>query len=287
MRVLATAGHVDHGKSALVRALTGVDPDHLAEERRRGLTIDLSFVRFALEPDLELSLEVGSTVALVGPSGAGKSTVLNAIAGLLKPAAGRISCNDEIWFEGERRIFVPPERRRVGLVFQDYALFPHLTVRQNVEYARKHGADEYLERFGISQYAGACPVSLKDYAAAVKAQAAKVHIDRRVDLDAGVDNDLSRLISTWRGPVKLAEALPEFEAYVREVLESVPIVAHGLTGELKDDFEFLRATLRELGIPANGDDVPTVSDRSPGAPRLLRRRRAAPRTLPDREARTR
>jgi molybdate transport system ATP-binding protein len=109
---------------------------------------------------LELSLEVGSTVALVGPSGAGKSTVLNTIAGLLKPAAGRISCNDEIWFDGERRIFMPPERRRVGLVFQDYALFPHLTVRQNVEYARRQPADEYLDRFQIRHLQDARPGSL-------------------------------------------------------------------------------------------------------------------------------
>ncbi len=109
---------------------------------------------------LELSLEVDSTLALVGPSGAGKSTVLNAIAGLVKPAAGRISCGDETWFDAERGVFVLPERRRVGLVFQDYALFPHLTVRQNVEYARRRPADEYLERFRIGHLEDARPGSL-------------------------------------------------------------------------------------------------------------------------------
>ena len=109
---------------------------------------------------LELSLEVGSTVALVGPSGAGKSTVLNTIAGLVKPAAGRISCDGEVWFDAGRGVFVPPERRRVGLVFQDYALFPHLTVRQNIEYARRHPADEYLDRFQIRQLEDARPGSL-------------------------------------------------------------------------------------------------------------------------------
>jgi molybdate transport system ATP-binding protein len=109
---------------------------------------------------LELSLEVGSTVALVGPSGAGKSTVLNTIAGLVKPAAGRISCDEEIWFDADRGVFVRPEDRRVGLVFQDYALFPHLTVRQNIEYARRHPADEYLERFQIGHLQGARPGAL-------------------------------------------------------------------------------------------------------------------------------
>jgi molybdate transport system ATP-binding protein len=109
---------------------------------------------------LELSLEVGSTVALVGPSGAGKSTVLNTIAGLVKPAAGRISCDEEIWFDAGGGVFVRPEDRRVGLVFQDYALFPHLTVRQNIEYARRHPADEYLERFQIGHLQDARPGAL-------------------------------------------------------------------------------------------------------------------------------
>jgi molybdenum ABC transporter ATP-binding protein len=110
--------------------------------------------------ELELSLAVDSTVALVGPSGAGKSTVLNAIAGLVRPAAGRIRCDDETWFDADRGVFVRPEERRVGLVFQDYALFPHLTVRQNIEYARRRPADEYLDRFRIGHLEHARPGSL-------------------------------------------------------------------------------------------------------------------------------
>jgi molybdate transport system ATP-binding protein len=109
---------------------------------------------------LELSLAVSETTALVGPSGAGKSTVLNAVAGLLKPDAGQIRCNDDTWFDAESGVFVPPERRRVGLVFQDYALFPHLTVRQNIEYARRHPADEYLDRFQIAHLEDARPGTL-------------------------------------------------------------------------------------------------------------------------------
>jgi molybdopterin-binding protein len=110
--------------------------------------------------ELRLSLTVSSTVALIGPSGAGKSTVLNAIAGLVEPAAGSIRCDEETWFDAERRVNVRPEDRRVGLVFQDYALFPHLTVRQNVEYARRNAADEYLDRFGIRHLEHARPGSL-------------------------------------------------------------------------------------------------------------------------------
>jgi ABC-type Fe3+/spermidine/putrescine transport system ATPase subunit len=109
---------------------------------------------------LQLRLEVGSTLALVGPSGAGKTTVLRAVAGLVRPESGRIAVDDDVFFDGERGIDLPPERRSVGLVFQEYALFPHMTVRQNVEYARRHAADEYLERFRIAHLEDARPHQL-------------------------------------------------------------------------------------------------------------------------------
>ncbi len=110
--------------------------------------------------ELELSLEVGSTLALVGPSGAGKTTVLRAVAGLTRPQAGRIAVDDDVWFDAESGIHLTPERRRVGLVFQDYALFPHMTVRANIEYAGRHAADDYLDRFGIGHLESAHPGGL-------------------------------------------------------------------------------------------------------------------------------
>jgi len=110
--------------------------------------------------DLQLSLEVGSTLALVGPSGAGKTTVLRAVAGLWRPRAGRIAVDRDVWFDGARNVNLAPEARRVGLVFQEYALFPHMTVRRNIEYARRHAADDYLERFGIAHLAAAHPAEL-------------------------------------------------------------------------------------------------------------------------------
>jgi molybdate transport system ATP-binding protein len=124
-----------------------------------GLTLDRVTVPLRAF-QLQLSLDVRSTVALVGPSGAGKSTVLSAIAGLVKPSEGRITCDDETWFDAERRISLAPDRRRVGLVFQDYALFPHMTVRENIEYGRRHTADEYLDRFNIRSLEHARPTSL-------------------------------------------------------------------------------------------------------------------------------
>jgi molybdenum ABC transporter ATP-binding protein len=109
---------------------------------------------------LRLSLDVDSTIALVGPSGAGKTTVLRVIAGLVRPASGRIVSDGEVWFDSASDVSLAPDRRRVGLVFQDYALFPHLTVRQNIEYARRHSADEYLDRFSIRHLERARPPDL-------------------------------------------------------------------------------------------------------------------------------
>jgi molybdenum ABC transporter ATP-binding protein len=108
---------------------------------------------------LELTLDVGATVALVGPSGAGKTSVLRAVAGLARPARGRIGVDGDVWFDAGR-VDVPPDRRRVGLVFQEYALFPHLTVRQNVEFGGKRLAGELLERFRISHLAAQRPGKL-------------------------------------------------------------------------------------------------------------------------------
>ena len=88
--------------------------------------------------DAVLACRPGELLALVGPSGAGKTTILRAIAGLIRPRAGRIACNGETWFDAEAGIFLPPQRRRAGLVFQDYALFPHLTAEGNVSAALRH-----------------------------------------------------------------------------------------------------------------------------------------------------
>ncbi len=81
---------------------------------------------------VSISCAAGELLALIGPSGSGKTSVLRAIAGLLTPAEGRISCNGAVWFDSATLVALPPQARRVGLVFQDYALMPHLTALDNV-----------------------------------------------------------------------------------------------------------------------------------------------------------
>jgi molybdate transport system ATP-binding protein len=111
--------------------------------------------------ELELALEVGdATFALAGPSGSGKTTALRAVAGLAQPGRGRIAVGGEPWFDSERGIDVPPEDRSVGLVFQDYALFPHLSVERNVAFGGADSVTELLERFGIARLAAHKPGEL-------------------------------------------------------------------------------------------------------------------------------
>jgi molybdate transport system ATP-binding protein len=110
---------------------------------------------------LELALDVGAeTVALVGPSGAGKTSVLRAVAGLLRPDQGRIAFDGRTWFDSEEGVHVPPERRSVGLVFQEYALFPHMTVEQNVAYGGRERVEELLDSVGLTGLRTARPGEL-------------------------------------------------------------------------------------------------------------------------------
>ncbi len=118
---------------------------------------------FAL--DVALEAPTAGCLALAGPSGAGKSSVLRIVAGLLRPESGQVSCGAETWLDTSRGIDVAPEHRRCGYVFQDYALFPHLSARQNVAYPlrgeprrdRHRRATELLERFGVAHLADARP----------------------------------------------------------------------------------------------------------------------------------
>ncbi|WP_285905228.1 ATP-binding cassette domain-containing protein [Pseudodesulfovibrio pelocollis] len=110
-------------------------------------------------------------LALFGPSGSGKTLTLLALAGLLTPDAGRIAINGDVLFDSEAGINLPARRRGVGYVFQDYALFPHRTVWQNVAFgltplfgriSREDAerVDELLDLFGLSGLAGQRPATL-------------------------------------------------------------------------------------------------------------------------------
>lgn len=123
------------------------------------LAIDITLPRRSF--DLRAQLNLGSeTLALVGPSGAGKTSLLHALAGLERPSGGRIAFGEEVWFDADRRRHLSPERRRVGYLPQDYALFPHLTVAGNVRFAARRDRPDLLETLGISHLADVRPARL-------------------------------------------------------------------------------------------------------------------------------
>jgi molybdate transport system ATP-binding protein len=117
--------------------------------------------------DLDVDFAVGEeTLALVGPSGAGKSTILRAVAGLMHPQSGRVVSRSRVFLDTEQGVDIAPEDRHVGMVFQDGALFPFMSVLANVAYGvradrreRERKALAVLERFGISALATARPAS--------------------------------------------------------------------------------------------------------------------------------
>ena len=114
--------------------------------------------------DIDLAATQGVTV-LFGPSGAGKTLVLDAVAGFVKPDEGRVMLDDDILYDGATGVFLPPQKRNCGYVFQNYALFPHMTLRQNLEFAaerrprleRHRRVMEMLDKFRLTEAAGRRP----------------------------------------------------------------------------------------------------------------------------------
>ncbi|MDX1566366.1 MAG: ATP-binding cassette domain-containing protein [Longimicrobiales bacterium] len=157
--------------------------------------------------DVELSIPAGRTVVLLGPNGAGKSTAVGALAGLIPLDAGRVELGGEVLDDPGRGVWVPPEERRVGVVFQDYLLFPHLTALENVAFglrsraradARDH-AREWMERLDLTGLEGRRPRDLSGGQAQRVALARALASDPRLLL---LDEPLSALDVTTRGRLR-------------------------------------------------------------------------------------
>ena len=187
--------------------------------------------------DLELRADPGEPVALVGRSGSGKTSLLRAIAGLLSPRQGRVELGGAVWLDTERGIDLAPERRGCGFVFQDYALFPRMSVWRNVAYGmggprreRRARALAALERFGVAALADARPGTLSG------GERQRVALARALAAEPPallLDEPLSALDSTTR-----REAIGELRAVFAEAGTPVVIVTHAfeeaaaLAGEL-------------------------------------------------------
>jgi molybdate transport system ATP-binding protein len=191
---------------------------------------------------VELALELGEApLALVGPSGAGKTTVLRALAGLVRPDRGTIALGGDVWFDSERDLELPPEQRSVGLVFQDYALFPHMTVANNVGYGARKEVSSLLATFGIAQLAGERPAALSGGERQRVALARALARDPQVLL---LDEPLAALDTHTRGQVR---------GDLRELLERLGLPTLLVT----HDFQDAAALADRVGVMVDGKLVQT------------------------------
>ncbi len=201
------------------------------------LDIDLSHTLRDIR--LELTLSVGAeTVALVGPSGAGKSSVLRAVAGLLRPDRGTVAVDGEAWLDTATGVDLAPEHRSVGLLFQEYALFPHLSVRENVAFGASSAAvvDEVIGRFRIGALAGERPGKLSGGERQRVALARAIAREPRVLL---LDEPLSALDTHTRDAVR---------GELRNLLAALGLPAVLVT----HDFEDASALADRVGVLVGG-----------------------------------
>jgi molybdate transport system ATP-binding protein len=176
---------------------------------------------------------------LVGPSGAGKTTILRAIAGLLRPESGRVALGERVWLDTEQGVNLPPEERSVGLVFQEYALFPHLSVRRNVAYGARDDVADLLERFRLGPLADTRPVELSG------GERQRVGLARALARRPDVlllDEPLSALDARTRAHVR---------EELRELLEGLDIPTLIVT----HDFADAAALARSVSVLVDGEIV--------------------------------
>ncbi len=214
-----------------------------------------------LDLDVELRIGQGEVVAVLGPNGAGKTTLLRALAGLVPLDAGHIRLGEEVLDDPQAGIFVPPEKRPVGVVFQDYLLFPHLSALDNVAFGlrcRRLGramahqrAQQWLERVGLGQAGEKKPGQLSGGQAQRVALARALALEPRLLL---LDEPLSALDIGTRAEVRreLRRHLESFHG-MRLLVTHDPIEAIALADRL---VILEQGRLVQEGIPATVTEQP-------------------------------
>ena len=206
------------------------------------MSLDAS-IRLELGPldlDMEIAIDEDEVVALLGPNGAGKTTLLRAVAGLAPFRSGHVRLDGKVLEDTATGQYVPTERRPIGFVFQDYLLFPHLSVLDNVAFglrsrgmSRTHAAEkalQWLDRVGLKSYSQAKPVELSGGQRQRVALARALAPDPRLLL---LDEPLSALDVTTRAEVRrdLKHHLASFEG-IRLLVTHDPLEAVALADRL-------------------------------------------------------
>lgn len=176
-----------------------------------------------LNLNFKKDIESGKITALFGESGAGKTTLLKIIAGLIKPKLGRIEVDNELWFDSSKNFSLALQKRKIGFVFQDYALFPNMNVKENIAYATSSKAkvSELLALMGLENLAKIYPKHLSG------GQAQRVALARALAREPKIlllDEPLSALDFKMRANLQdeLAKILEYFKI-------STLLVSHDLT----------------------------------------------------------
>ncbi|MDH0092185.1 ATP-binding cassette domain-containing protein [Achromobacter mucicolens] len=199
------------------------------------MSVDIQIRKHMVSGDRQFELDVrfrsaAKRIALFGPSGAGKSLTLRAVAGLLRPDAGRIEINARALFDSQAGICLPARSRRVAYLFQDYALFPHLTVAQNIAFGLRRGwfnpprrevtreARRWVDAFELGAIVGSYPNEISG------GQKQRVALARALMLQPDIlllDEPFSALDSQLRGKMR-----QELDALQRQLDVPMLLITH-------------------------------------------------------------
>ncbi len=164
--------------------------------------------------EVQTTIQMGELVALFGQSGAGKTTLLRILAGLITPDKGLVRFDNTVWFDSEKQINLPPQQRNISFMFQDYALFPNMTVEQNIRFAQPKRNDteviELLGIFGLNEFSKRKPDGLSG------GQKQRVA--------------LARALARRPQLLLLDEPLSALDAEMRNTLQDEIVQAHQLSG---------------------------------------------------------